>query len=104
VVTLNAAATAGQALRVRYRRLCTIKGLGGATATTLPATAERLLLLAAASHAYLIRYRQLSRRPSTAPSDLQACKELAETYRRQFTELVGGAPGGQGVAWPGMGL
>ncbi len=104
VVTINAAATAGQSLRVRYRKAYTISGIGGATATTLPAPAERLLLLAAAAHAYLIRYRQLSRRPSTAPTDLQSCKDLADTYRRQFEQIVGGGSGEQGPAWPGMGL
>jgi hypothetical protein len=104
VVTLNTAATAGQALRVRYRKAHTVNGVGGATATTLPATAERLLLLAAASHAYLIRYRQLARRPSTAPSDLQSCKELAETYRRQFEQLVAGGSSEHAPAWPGIGL
>ena len=104
VVTLNTAATAGQSLRVRYRKAHTVSGIGGASATTLPAAAERLLLLAAASHAYLIRYRQLSRRPSTAPSDLQSCKELAETYRRQFEQLVAGGSGEHGPVWPGIGL
>ena len=93
-----------QALRVRYRKGYTINGIGGATATTLPVTAERLLLLGAASHAYLIRYRQLSRRPSTAPSDLESCKELAETYRRQFEQIVAGGSGEHAPAWPGMGL
>ena len=104
VVTLNTAATVGQTVRVRYRKAYTVNGLGGAAATTLPATAERLLLLAAASHAYLIRYRQLSRRPSTAPSDLQSCKELADTYRRQFEQLVAGGSGEHAPAWPGIGL
>ena len=104
VVTLNTAATAGQTVRVRYRKAYTVNGLGGAAATTLPAAAERLLLLAAASHAYLIRYRQLSRRPSTAPSDLQSCKELADVYRRQFEQLVGGGSGERAPAWPGIGL
>jgi hypothetical protein len=103
VVTLNTAATVGQTLRVRYRKAYTVNGLAGATATTLPGVAERLLLLAAAAHAYLIRYRQLSRRPSTAPSDLQSCKELAETYRRQFEQLVAGGAS-ERVAWPGIGL
>jgi hypothetical protein len=104
VVTLNTAATAGQVVRVRLRKAHTVSGLAGASSTTLPVTAERLLLLAAASHAYLIRYRQLSRRPSTAPSDLQSCKELAETYRRQFEQLVGGGSSEQAPAWPGIGL
>ena len=104
VVTLNTAAAVGQVLRVRYRKGCTVNGLGGASATTLPAAAERLLLLAAASHAYLIRYRQLSRRPSTAPSDLQSCKELADTYRRQFEQLVAGGSSEHAPAWPGIGL
>ncbi len=103
VVMLPEAATAGQVLRVRYRKVYAVQGLGGAVATTLPAQAERTLLLAAAAHAYLIRYRQLSRRPSTAPSDLASCKELAEVYRRQFEGLVlpeaGPAP-----AWPKIGL
>jgi hypothetical protein len=103
VVMLPEAATAGQVLRVRYRKVYAVQGLGGAVATTLPASAERVLLLAAAAHAYLIRYRQLSRRPSTAPSDLASCKELAEVYRRQFEGLVlpeaGPAP-----AWPQIGL
>lgn len=104
VVTLNTPATTGESLRVRYRKAYAVSGIGGATATTLPAPAERLLLLAAAAHAYLIRYRQLSRRPSTAPSDLQSCKELAETYRRQFEQLVGGGTGEHAPAWPGIGL
>lgn len=104
VVTLSTAAAVGQSLRVRYRKAYTVNGLGGASATTLPTTAERAVLLAAASHAYLIRYRQLSRRPSTAPSDLQACKELADTYRRQFEQLVGGGSSEQAPAWPGIGL
>ncbi len=103
VVMLPEPAAADQVLRVRYRKLCTVQGLGAATATTLPPSAERTLLLAAAAHAYLIRYRQLSRRPSTAPTDLASCKELAEVYRRQFEGLVipdtGPAP-----AWPKMGL
>jgi hypothetical protein len=103
VVTLNTAATVGQVVRVRYRKSYTVNGLGGATATTLPAVAERVLLLAAASHAYLIRYRQLSRRPSTAPSDLQSCKDLADTYRRQFEQSVAGGAG-ERVAWPGVGM
>ena len=104
VVMLGTPATVGQTVRVRYRKGWTVSGIGGATATTLPGAAERLLLLAAASHAYLIRYRQLSRRPSTAPSDLQACKELADTYRRQFEQLAAGGSGEHGAAWPGIGL
>ena len=104
VIALNSAAAAGQVIRVRYRKAYAVSGIGGATATTLPAMAERLLLLAAASHAYLIRYRQLSRRPSTAPSDLQSCKELADAYRRQFEQLVGGGAGEHAPAWPGIGL
>jgi hypothetical protein len=103
IVTLNTAAVAGQVIRTRYRKGYTVSGLGGATATTLPPPAERVLLLAAASHAYLIRYRQLSRRPSTAPSDLQSCKDLADVYRKQFEQAVGGGAG-ERVAWPGMGL
>ena len=103
IVTLNVAATAASTLRVRYRKGYTVSGLGGATATTLPPPAERVLLLAAASHAYLIRYRQLSRRPSTAPSDLQSCKDLADVYRKQFEQAAGGGAG-ERVAWPGMGL
>jgi hypothetical protein len=103
VVMLPDAAAADQVVRVRYRKVYTVNGLGGAVATTLPTTAERTLLLASAAHAYLIRYRQLSRRPSTAPSDLASCKELAEVYRRQFEGIVldgsGSAP-----AWPKMGL
>lgn len=104
VLALNSAAAVGQVLRVRYRKRHTVSGVGGSTATTLPAVAERLLLLAAAAHAYLIRYRQLSRRPSTAPSDLQACKDLADTYRHQFDQLVGGSSSEQAPAWPGIGL
>jgi hypothetical protein len=103
VVMLPEAAVADQVLRVRYRKVYTVSGLGAAVATTLPASAERTLLLASAAHAYLIRYRQLSRRPSTAPSDLASCKELAEVYRRQFEGLVvpdaASAP-----AWPKIGL
>ena len=103
VIMLPAAATAGQVVRVRYRKVYTVSGLGAAVTTTLPAPAERTLLLASAAHAYLIRYRQLSRRPSTAPSDLASCKELAEVYRRQFEGLVvpemASAP-----VWPKMGL
>lgn len=103
VVMLPEAATADQVVRVRYRKLYTVQGLGAAQATTLPPSAERTLLLAAAAHAYLIRYRQLARRPSTAPSDLASCKELAEVYRRQFegTILDGAAPA---TAWPKIGL
>jgi hypothetical protein len=100
---LPEAAAVGQTIRVRYRKLYAVQGLGGATATTLPTTAERTLLLAAAAHAYLIRYRQLSRRPSTAPGELAACKELAEVYHRQFEGLV--VPdAGPAPAWPKMGL
>ncbi len=97
VVMLPEAAAASQVVRVRYRKVYTVSGLAAAVATTLPASAERTLLLASASHAYLIRYRQLSRRPSTAPSDLASCKELAEVYRRQFEGTIlegGGAAGG----------
>jgi hypothetical protein len=94
---------AGEKLRVRYRKRCTVAGLSGATAKNLPANAERPLLLAAASHAYLIRYRQLSRRPSTAPSDLASCKELAEVYRRQFEGIVVEGTG-LAPAWPQIGL
>ncbi|MFN8468272.1 MAG: hypothetical protein U0X20_22120 [Caldilineaceae bacterium] len=103
VVMLPESAAADQVIRVRYRKVYTVSGMGAAVATTLPPAAERTLLLAAASHAYLIRYRQLSRRPSTAPSDLASCKELAEVYRRQFegTVLEGSA---QPVAWPKIGL
>ena len=100
---LPEAAVANQVVRIRYRKLHTVQGIGAAQATTLPPSAERTLLLAAAAHAYLIRYRQLSRRPSTAPSDLASCKELAEVYRRQFEGVVlpdtGPAP-----AWPKIGL
>ena len=103
VVMLPEAAAADQVVRVRYRKLYMVQGLGAAQSTTLPPLAERTLLLAAAAHAYLIRYRQLSRRPSTAPSDLAACKELAEVYRRQFEGMVlpdaGPAP-----VWPKIGL
>ena len=103
VVMLPEAAAADQVLRVRYRKVYTVSGLGAAVSTNLPAPAERTLLLASAAHAYLIRYRQLSRRPSTAPSDLASCKELAEVYRRQFEGLVvpemASAP-----VWPKMGL
>jgi hypothetical protein len=74
----------GELLRVRFRKRCTVAGIDGATTTNLPANAEHALLLAAASHAYLIRYRQLSRRPSSAPTDLTACKELADLYRKRF--------------------
>ena len=103
VVMLPEAATAGQVVRVRYRKLYAVQGLGAAQVTTLPPSAERTLLLAAAAHAYLIRYRQLSRRPSTAPSDLAACKELAEVYRRQFEGVV--VPdAGPAPAWPKIGL
>ena len=103
VVMLPEAATAGQVVRVRYRKVYTVQGLGAATATTLPPAAERTLLLAAAAHAYLIRYRQLARRPSTAASDLASCKELAEVYRRQFEGLV--LPeAGTVVAWPKIGV
>lgn len=79
---------AGELLRVRYRKRCTVAGIGGETITSLPAGAERMLLPAAAAHAYLIRYRQLSRRPSSAPGELQACKELAEVYRKQFEGAI----------------
>ncbi|MFN8467945.1 MAG: hypothetical protein U0X20_20465 [Caldilineaceae bacterium] len=103
VVMLPEAAAVGQVLRVRYRKVYAVQGLGGAVATTLPASAERTLLLAAAAHAYLIRYRQLSRRPSTAPSDLASCKELAEVYRRQFEGLVV-ADAGPAPAWPKIGV
>lgn len=94
---------AGATLRIRYRKHYAVQGLDGAAATTLPLNAERALLLAAASHAYLIRYRQLSRRPSTAPSDLQACKELAEVYRKQF-EVAAAGGSGPLPAWPQLGL
>ena len=103
VVMLPEAAAADQVLRVRYRKLYTVQSLGAAPATTLPPSAERTLLLASAAHAYLIRYRQLSRRPSTAPSDLASCKELAEVYRRQFEGAV--LPeAGTVVAWPKIGV
>jgi hypothetical protein len=95
--------TLGELLRIRYRKRCTVAGVGGETATSLPANAERLLLLAAASHACLIRYRQLARRPSTAPSDLQACKELADVYRRQFEGAIC-LPAESAPAWPEIGL
>jgi hypothetical protein len=93
----------GEKLRVRYRKRCTVSGIGGETVTSLAASAERILLLAAASHAYLIRYRQLSRRPSSAPSDLQSCKDLADVYRRQFEAavVVAAEPA---PAWPEIGL
>jgi hypothetical protein len=103
VVMLPEPATASQVVRVRYRKVYAVQGLGAAVTTTLPTAAERTLLLASAAHAYLIRYRQLARRPSSAPSDLASCKELAEVYRRQFegTILEGAA---QPVAWPKIGL
>jgi hypothetical protein len=93
----------GELLRIRYRKRCTVAGVGGETATSLPASAERMLLLAAASHAYLIRYRQLARRPSSAPSDLQSCKDLADVYRRQFEAAIC-FPAEPAPAWPEMGL
>jgi hypothetical protein len=93
----------GDLLRIRFRKRCTIAGIDGSTATTLPPDAGRILLLAAASHAYLIRYRQLSRRPSSAPSELQACQELAVLYRRQFEAAIC-LPGEPAPAWPEIGL
>jgi hypothetical protein len=93
----------GELLRIRYRKRCTVAGLGGETMTTLSLSAERVVLLAAACHAYLIRYRQLSRRPSSAPSDLQSCKELADIYRCQFEAVIAGAADPAPV-WPEMGL
>jgi hypothetical protein len=104
VISLGGAEpSAGTTVRLRLRKRYAVAGLDGETATTLPAGAERPLLLAAASHAYLIRYRQLSRRPSTAPSDLQACKDLAETYHKQFEAAVADG-GGSPPAWPKLGL
>jgi hypothetical protein len=95
--------TAGMTVRLRFRKRYAVSGLDAATATTLPDGAERALVLAAAAHAYLIRYRQLARRPSTPPSDLQSCKELAEIYHKQFeAAMVDGA--GSLPAWPQMGL
>lgn len=95
--------TVGVTLRIRYRKRYAVQGLNGAPSTNLPESAQRPLLLAAAHHAYLIRYRQLSRRPSTAPSDLESCKELAEIYRKQFEAAVMDGSGAM-PAWPQMGL
>jgi hypothetical protein len=93
----------GELLRIRFRKCCTVAGIDDSSATNLPASAERALLLAAVSHAYLIRYRQLSRRPSSAPTDLAACKELADLYRKRFEgELILSAE--PGPAWPTLGL
>jgi hypothetical protein len=93
----------GMSLRIRYRKRYAVQGLNGATSTSLPTGAERTLLLAAAAHAYLIRYRQLSRRPSTAESDLQSCKDLSEVYRKQFEASVMDGSGSL-PAWSQIGL
>jgi hypothetical protein len=95
--------TAGMTVRVRFRKRYAVAGLDAATATTLPENAGRALLLAAASHAYLIRYRQLARRPSTAPSDLQSCKDLSDVYHKQFEAAVADSSGSL-PAWPQLGL
>ena len=95
--------TVGVTLRIRFRKRYVVQGLNGAPSTSLPESAKRPLLLAAAAHAYLIRYRQLSRRPSTAPSDLESCKELAEVYRKQFEAAVMDGSGSM-PSWPQMGL
>jgi hypothetical protein len=94
---------AGDLLRVRFRKRCRVAGVSGEVVTDLPANAERMLVLAAAGHAYLMRYRQLSRRPSSAPGEMQACKELAEVYRRRFEAAVC-LPAEPAPAWPEIGL
>ena len=95
---------AGESVRVRFRKRYTVNGLGGAAATTLPVESERLLLLAAAAQAYWMRYRQLARRPSSAPTDVAACKDLAAEYSKQFEQLAAPSVSGTGPAWPQMGL
>ncbi len=95
---------AGETVRVRFRKRYTVNGLGGAVATTLPVESERLLLVAAAAQAYWMRYRQLARRPSSAPSDVAACKDLAAEYSKQFEQLAAVGPSGPGPSWPQMGL
>ena len=94
----------GQVIRLRFRKRYTVSGLGGAGVTTFPAGAERLLLLGAAGHAYRLRYRQLSRRPSSAPSEVQACRELAEVYRCQFEEWAAWGTGEPGPIWGEVGV
>lgn len=94
----------GDVLRVRYQKLQTIEDLDGGTSTTVPSIDEATLLLAAAHWACLLRYRQVSRAPSSAKTDVAGLHKLAVSYETQFYQAINLAYDGGVVSWSGIGL
>ena len=80
----------GEQVRIRYRRRHTLEGLDGATETSVSNDRMEVVLLGAAHHAYLLRLREMSRRPSAPKAEVGACEYLSETYWTQFVEACAG--------------
>ena len=86
---------AGETLRVRY--------MPRYSTSQWPEDLDTLML-ANQHHAYLLRSRQLARRPSSPPGDVEQCNLLANRYWVHFLGAVSYVYGGTNPVWDRVGL
>lgn len=90
--------------RVRYRKRYAVEDLDGATATTVDDDEISTLLLSCASKAYELRYRQLSRLPSSPEGEAAAALLLSDRLRSEFETAMLVTRDSGVVSWGDVGL
>ena len=105
IVYLQAYASVGEILRVRYRQWYTVKDLDGAASTTVPVNHEQILVLAAATGALDTRLRQLSENPAAPKEAGLALNSLRNKWLQKINDLIEDAAGrGSNPVWRDVGL
>lgn len=99
------APSAGDLLRVRYRKAHTLEGLDDATAASLPSALRGTLALGGACYAAQLRERQAIENPALPAEAVERLRIwAAEVERAFFVDLVGRARGGSNPQWDAVGL
>ena len=105
MVFLNGEPAAGDLIHLRHYRRYAVEGLDGAASTTVPASAEHLLVVGAAAHALLVRARQLSENPAVPEGAGGALLKLAGIRLQEFRAgLERIAYGDTRLVWGDVGL
>ena len=93
-----------EVIRVRYTKQHKIKDLDSAATTNIATRHARIVGLAAASHACVTRFRQLSENPATPKEALDALRLAASAYMDEAREHIANHRRGVNPHWTGIGL
>jgi hypothetical protein len=96
--------TAGEIIRVRYRKSHKIQDLDSAVATTISDVHEYVLVLRAAALLIEQRLRQISENPAIPRDAVGVLQKLYASWMNEYLDRLDTTRHGQNPSWSGIGL